>query len=425
MFSQSYTSSNLKKFVAKKDVISLGISSEKLKLKLDSISRDIEKGGFKFGRFKSTILKKKRHFSPKRIIDNWVLRKLNHNLQRLYKVKQANRFLIVKQVSSLIREELPMTILQFDIKKFYESIDKKGILDKLLADSLLSHRSKKLIKLLFDTLGLKKCKGLPRGICVSPTLSEIAMRDFDRKIRQIEGIYFYARYVDDIIIFAFNNAHGIREYLSKALPQGLRLNDKKSDIILNVKNCRCSPTCYCGQTRCLCADKCKCNVDPARMLHLEYLGYRFSFSDLAKKREMTITITKKKLSKIKSRIVHAFLAHSKDSNYDLLKKRIMFLTGNYFIEKYGTRSGLKAGIYYNYPLLNDKSCLSDLDCFLRKVVFAKNHSFGRRISRRLTTAQRRALVSHSFLFGFENRVIHGFTGKIIREIKHCWSYEYD
>jgi hypothetical protein len=123
--------------------------------------------------------------------------------------------------------------------------------------------------------------------------------------------------------------------------------------------------------------------------------------------------------------VHAFLAHSRENDFALLKKRIMFLTGNHFIEKYGSRSGLKAGIYYNYPLINDKNCIKHLDEFLRKIAFSKNNSFGIRIGRHLTVAQRRVIASHSFLFGFENRVIHGFTGKMIREIKHCWSYEHN
>lgn len=424
MFSQSYTSSNLQKFITKKDVISLGISSEQLKAAIDALSTEITMDRFEFGKFQIAIMKQKRHYSPKRISDNWVLRKLNHNLLRLYKVKQANRFLIVKQVASLIKEQLPMTILQFDIKDFYESLDKKAILDKVLSDSLLSYHSKRLLKKVLAAPGLNRYKGLPRGICLSPTLSELAMRDFDRQIRQLDGVYYYARYVDDIILFVYRDPQLVRTALAKALPKGLRLNAKKSDLILTVKACRCNPTCSCGQTRCKCFDKCKCVVNALSMQELEYLGYCFRFSDLAKDRQMTISIAKKKLRKIKTRIVHAFLAHAKENNFALLKKRIMFLTGNHFIEKGADRSGLKAGIYYNYPLITDKSCLSDLGEFLRSIAFSRANSFGIRIGQHLTLAQRRILASHSFLFGFDKRVIHGFAGTTIREIKRCWSYEH-
>jgi len=125
-----------------------------------------------------------------------------------------------------VKEELPMTILQFDIKDFYEEFGQEGILEKVLSDSLLSHHSKRLLKDLFAAPGLKRCKGLPRGVCVSATLSEIAMREFDRDVRQLNGVYYYARYVDDIIVFAYRDTKSIRLGLEGALPKGLRLNER-------------------------------------------------------------------------------------------------------------------------------------------------------------------------------------------------------
>ena len=198
---------------------------------------------------------------------------------------------------------------------------------------------------------------------------------------------------------------------------------KKSKAVFAVNACRCRPSCGCGLPRCRCIDKCKCVVNSASMQDLEYLGYRFHFSDLTRDRTLSITIAKKKIAKIKSRIVHAFLSHAQHHDYALLKKRIMFLTGNHFIEKSGRRSRLKAGIFYSYPMITDKSCLSQLDMFLQKVAFSHSGSLGRRIGRSLTMPERRQLVSHSFLFGFNRRVIHTFNGQSVREIKHCWSYE--
>ena len=49
--------------------------------------------------------------------------------------------------------------------------------------------------------------GVPRGVGISPLLSEIYVRDLDSSISSFIGTHFYARYVDDIFIIltAFPN----------------------------------------------------------------------------------------------------------------------------------------------------------------------------------------------------------------------------
>lgn len=162
------------------------------------VCQSLSDGSFTFSTLSCRHKKTKPVFSTECISDEMVLRKLNENLRRLYKVKQADRSVIVSQVTSLLKESVPMHILKMDIKSFYESISRNDILSKIKEDSLLSYQSFKLLELFFSGPQFCSMPGLPRGVCISATLSEIFMEDVDSKAMQLEGVYFYARYVDDI-----------------------------------------------------------------------------------------------------------------------------------------------------------------------------------------------------------------------------------
>lgn len=55
--------------------------------------------------------------------------------------------------------------------------------------------------------------GLPRGLSISSVMSELYMKYFDLRIRRLEGVYYYARFVDDIVVFVVmrrrKRMHGI------------------------------------------------------------------------------------------------------------------------------------------------------------------------------------------------------------------------
>ncbi|EPM56853.1 phage-related reverse transcriptase/maturase family protein, partial [Pseudomonas syringae pv. actinidiae ICMP 19103] len=39
-----------------------------------------------------------------------------------------------------------------------------------------------------------------RGLALSATITEIVMQDFDNSIKELDGVFYYGRYVDDIIV---------------------------------------------------------------------------------------------------------------------------------------------------------------------------------------------------------------------------------
>ena len=65
-----------------------------------------------------------------------------------------------------------------------------------------------------DKIPLKK--GIPRGIGISAYLSELYMRDIDIKIKSLEDVIYYARYVDDIIVIICPKTESTKkDYLSE------------------------------------------------------------------------------------------------------------------------------------------------------------------------------------------------------------------
>ncbi|PSW27632.1 hypothetical protein CTM70_20280, partial [Photobacterium phosphoreum] len=144
-------------------------------------------------------------------------------LKRLYKIKTINRDDISEQVLRILETSSDYGIIRIDIKEFYESISYDYILDKLKSDKLLISKS---IAFLDDLLNLK-AKGLPRGLSISPVLSEIFMRDIDLSIKEIPGVYYYSRYVDDIFIFTTKEYSIIQNKLKDILKEyNLRTNNK-------------------------------------------------------------------------------------------------------------------------------------------------------------------------------------------------------
>jgi len=163
------------------------------------------------------------------LTDDFILRKINRNFKRIYGVKQADRFKIIKTVKNLLSENFPFFVCKADIHQFYESINRNEILKNIEDSSLLSYETKYLIKKFFSTF---ETSGLLRGINISATLSEYYMRNFDKNVRKIDDIFFYARYVDDIIIFSTEDgARKIFEKLPKLLPSGLLFNNQKTQKI--------------------------------------------------------------------------------------------------------------------------------------------------------------------------------------------------
>ena len=79
-------------------------------------------------------------------------------------------------------------------------------------------------------------------------------------------------------------------------------------------------------------------------------------------------------------IKDALLNYEKTRDFTLLKKRIIFLTHNYIMNKKLTKGQIKAGIYFSYPYANpeENGSLYNLDKFLQICVLIVMYKDGRR-----------------------------------------------
>lgn len=133
---------------------------------------------------------------------------------------------------------------------------------------------------------------------------------------------------------------------------------------------------------------------------------------------LIVSIADKKVKKIKTRIIKAFLDFSKNKNFSLLEKRIQFLTGNYSIRKSQEGNSLRAGIYYNYLQVTSHSVFIELNQLLRKSIYSKSPNFGAKIG--LSNIQKSKLSKYCFLAGFEKKVFFEFSYIEMQQIIKCW-----
>ena len=124
------------------------------------------------------------------------------------------------------------SFLKFDIHKFFNSIDKRKLSQKLLyefeLDEIYEEQLLNVLDICFDE------EKMPIGLITSPILSDIYMKKFDVEFSNELGVnYIYTRYADDILVSSANNISLEEEIritrllVSKLKVLGLKMNNKK------------------------------------------------------------------------------------------------------------------------------------------------------------------------------------------------------
>ncbi len=403
---QNFNSKELKRYLKKGELYRNEIEESQFEEELDNIEKKIIENNFTFN-----VKKNESYFFVETLPEKLILRKLNDNIKRIYKDEQANRKFVIQQIKVLLAEDAPFWIIKTDIKSFYESIDRNKVFNKLKNDAMLSYYSISLINSVFNNSIVKQNKGLPRGVNISSTLSEIYMRKFDKWIQRFSDVYYYARFVDDIIIFISNKTSAIEmlnglDIKLKETTSSLQINKSKTELFEGEKIIRIQ----------------NLSNHKTKKENIEFLGYDFRISQESTKKTklITVSIAEKKIKKIKSRIVKTYLDYLKNKDFKLLNQRIKFLSGNYGINKSSDSSVLKAGIYYNYSHLNNYDKLSELDSFHKKLLFSKKNNLGSNINANLSAHQKSILKKYCFKTGFHKKTYNSFSYQEMGEITNCW-----
>ena len=294
----------------------------------------------------------------------FLAKKMQYNLRKVFNVKQNDRHLVLSQLKLLLNEDTPRYVIKTDITKFYESIPQDKLLKLLFDNRSLDAKSKSLIKSIIENYELIKDKtvfeagcGVPRGIGVSAYLSEVYMAELDKYVRNYKGVVYYARYVDDIMIIMQKDADSITindEYVgfvSKFKEFGLELKkttDTRKCRLLNLIND---------------------SISSELLTPLNFLGYRI---DVVRKNKVTSSkfgVSDNKRDRIKHRITKSIEYFNSESKYDIERAKkvllasLKLLSSN--VKLSGSKSRVKAGIYYSNNLLDNVDEIAEFDTILR------------------------------------------------------------
>lgn len=403
LLDQNFTGKSFLRLTSIKDIIKfkLGRKRSEYLEKLEIVAKNILENGCEFTDLTSYDKKGKKIFKALSLESVYSLRRVNKILGRIYKVKQADRDTITEQISSLISDTSHFTIIKGDIKSFYESIPRESIIAKVESNRILSYHNRGIVRQVFSRVSMTGAKGLPRGISISSSLSELYIREFDRYVQSLEGVYYYARYVDDFVVFCHTRSDKILGDIASKLKQlHLNLNHKKIKKV-------CSKVLHLGNDR------------------LSFLGYEHFVNP---DNSVKVRISRNRIRKIKTRIILAFLDYAKNKDINLLCIRLKFLTGNYLIREASRNDlshGLMAGFFYNNKILSDLEQVRELDIFLLRLSHSKRGSIYRAIGAADMRAACIATRGISFDKGFTQRAIYTIAKTEFSEIKKCWARESD
>lgn len=292
-----------------------------------------------------------------------VARIMADEIRRSYRIQPANRDVIVEQMRAILDNNLPKILIRGDVQHFYESISQQELMTKIQSDGYLSRQTQKNLRILmyqYNRMSDNKDEiGIPRGLAFSAYLSEVYLKDVDDTIAHMDGVYFYKRYVDDIIVIA-----------------NPKLTDKTSlwNAISKLYN-------HVGLTLHQKSNKCVCRMldSKTKNLKMDYLGYQFHYSN----GRLEVGISAKRYAKYMMLIDAIFNIYQKCSHYrsqksnkkntvkrqEALKefsRRLFVLTGNGKLSS--RKSYVSTGVYYTNRLITNTQQLEKLDRYLSRKI---------------------------------------------------------
>ncbi|AIB37899.1 antiviral reverse transcriptase Drt3a [Pseudomonas simiae] len=318
------------------------------------------------------------------------IRFVQRALKVLYELRMPPRDILVSQIKSLALDGVPKYIIRSDVESFYESVRHKELLDGIHQAPELSVLIKRILtRLMKDYVVVSGDEnGLPRGIGISAYLSEIYLSSIDAEIRRQDNLFYYARYVDDMVLMYAPQRKELAakylETLSEILDgKGLKFNDKTKpiDLLEGFKG------------------------------KFDYLGYTFDLSSSSS----GVQLSQRKINKYRSRIDKAFSDYNSKFTFipkkseEELVLRCLFLTGN--MRLFNRKSNAFIGIYFSNKYITDTSQLSGLD-----------HYFRNKIKGVASPSLTRKLSKLSFEKGFKEKLFRNFDSKQLSELSRGWKH---
>lgn len=318
------------------------------------------------------------------------IRFVQRALKVLYEIRMPSRDILVSQIRSLALDGVPKYIIRSDVESFYESVKHKELLEGIHQSPELSVLIKRILtRLIKDYVRVSGDQiGLPRGIGVSAYLSEIYLSTIDVEIKRQDGLFYYARYVDDMVLmYAPQRKELALKYLANLSDilqgKGLKFNDKTMAVdLLEVQKGK-----------------------------FDYLGYTFDVSSSTP----GVRLSQRKLSKYKERINKAFFDYASKYSFvpekaaEELMLRCLFLTGN--MRLFNRKSNAFIGVYFSNKYITEVKQLAGLDNFLAS-----------KIASIASPSLKRKLSKLSFEKGFKEKLFRNFDSNQFSELSRGWKH---
>lgn len=354
---------------------------------IEALANSVEVKAFKISSLKCETKRGKPTYQATNIEDVIAIRLLDRYIRRIYKVRQSDRNRIISQVKTILKDSGEYIVLRLDIKHCYESMDLEKSINKLANDMILAPSCMQLLYSILESCKSAGINGLPRGLAISPTLAELYLETIDKCIKGEEGVIYATRYVDDFfILIDKTKANGFRDNLKSWLEEiGLNLNEERD----------------------------KQYIGPSNNAEFNYLGYAIYVRPAkGKGNKVSLTISKKKLDKIKQKVAISLNEHKKAPNINLLKQRLSYLTVLKVIKNNGNGT-LLGGLAYNYRYVSDEfCCLKTIDGFLMKMINHSRFSFSQE--------DKTTLSKISFYSAVSKNKLGKFTRSKAARINRVW-----
>ncbi|QWL71609.1 RNA-directed DNA polymerase [Aeromonas hydrophila] len=342
-------------------------------------------------------------FSTTGVALDLVLRQCVFNISSSSNLSFKSRSAICDEIRMFLMDDTRYRVYRLDIKSFFESISHELAMKTLnKVDGLSEHTIEIIERVITDEYISSRTNGLPRGLSISPVISDLVLYEFDKTIKKNDNVFYYSRFVDDIIVITSgqeNKSLFINE-MKDNLPHGLYFNFKKEKVID-------SPP----------IDK---KAASRTQVNINYLGYKYLATSLIEDgvRKVEIDIADDKVRKIKTRIALSINDFTRSGNFIALLNRIRFLTTNHMLVQKNNARIINYGIYYNYARITEEStALDSLDKFLLNYLIYARHENG---NFKLTRLQEKRILRQSFKQGHARKIKMSFSPLAILEITSIW-----
>ena len=306
----------------------------------------VQNESYQFDKYTKSVLskngKKRLIYSfPKDSVENILCHYLKKKLDKAFHLKYASRNKIINLLFNTLVATKNMNdfvIVRADFKSFYDSVYSKYVFERYILPSLLKRGDKQVLEKYISEI--KYCYA---GLCLSNCMTEIVCKDFDvvLKARLSEyGVFFYERYVDDIIIM-FNNFI-LEEKIKNIIKE--TINDIFGRCPVRLSN-----------------DSGKFTYISKRHISnkqsFNYLGYEFFIlKDSNDKIKFNYGITKQKREKYSNIVERAFINYKKEKNEELLRQQLKVFSSRVVISRQILGSSLDwltKGVVANYNELKN------------------------------------------------------------------------